>query len=319
MHIKKVIALDIGGTNIRGALVDKEGNISNWFERKTPKDVNSEAIFESICATIDNVKENRAEDIMGIGIGVAGLISHKEGIVRNSPNITSWHDEPLKREIEDRYDIPVEIDNDSNLAGYGEAYFGAGKGVSTLVMLTLGTGLGGGIIIYGKIFRGKDNSAAEIGHITVEAFGLQCICGNRGCLEAYVSSKGIIGRTRNLLKSGVDSRLNNCAKYDVDSLTTLDICNEAMKGDKLSRDILDETGVYLGVGMSSLINLLNPDMIVIGGRIAECSFDFVNIGIEEARKRTYGELSRMPLITKAKLGDRAGILGAGKLVFDYVG
>jgi glucokinase len=313
----RAIGLDIGGTNIRGALVDRNGNLSNWYERKTPKTGGRNVILDAISEVIENVMSN-AKDVVGIGIGVAGLISHKEGIVRVSPNILFWKNEPLKNEIEDLFGMNVEIDNDSNLAGYGEAHFGAGKRASSLIMLTLGTGLGGGIILDNKIFRGKDNTAAEIGHMTIKSDGLRCVCGNTGCFEAYVSAAGIIERAKNLLNSGAVSTLRNKSNYNPENLTTLDICSEAIEGDKFSQNILDETGVYLGIGLSSLINLLNPEIIVIGGRIAECPYNFIEKGIEEAKRRTYGYESRMPIITKAKLGDRAGILGAGKLVFDYV-
>ena len=319
MAKNKALAIDLGGTNIRGAIVSDDGNMSNWFEGKIPDDKDRIKILESIFEVIDHLLESTDDKIVGIGLGITGLVSHDEGIIRTSPNISSWKNEPLKSEIEEKYSIQVIIDNDSNLAGYGEASYGAGKGASILVMLTLGTGLGGGIIIDGKIFRGKNNTAAEIGHMTIKSDGLKCKCGNIGCFEAYVSATGILKRTKNLLNTGAVSILTKNPEFDIDKLTTFDICKRASEGDKLSRKILDETGKYLGVGMSSLINLLNPEIIVIGGKIAYSPYDFIQTGIEEARKRTYGFETRMPLITKTKLEDRAGILGAGKLVFDHVG
>jgi len=306
MKEKKAIALDMGGTNLRGALVDVHGNISNWHERTTPKDEDRTKILDGIFDVIDVLKKKSDAPIVGIGVGVTGLVSYNQGIVMASPNIRSWKDEPLKQEIEERFGIPTFIDNDSNLAGYGEAAFGAGKEASSLIMLTIGTGLGGGIILN------------EIGHMTIVPNGLLCNCGNYGCLEAYVSSTGILQRTRKFLNNGANSSLNDTSKYDPGNLSTLDICSEALQGDELSRQILDETGGYLGIGLSSLINILNPEVIVIGGRIADCRYDFIQKGVEEARRRTYGNEARMPLITKALLGDRAGILGAGKLVFDNV-
>jgi len=317
MEKTKVIGLDIGGTNIRGALVDKSGDTSNWFEGKTPKKGDREEVLEAIFEVLENVKKDE-KDIPGIGLGIAGLVSHDKGIIMASPNINFGKNEPLKSIIEERYNLPVEIDNDSNLAGYGEAYFGAGQGTSLMIMMTLGTGLGGGIILDGKIFRGKDNTAAEIGHMTIKPDGLKCKCGNWGCLEAYVSSTGILQRAKNILESEAETKLKDRTKYKPDTLTTLDICKEAVAGDRFSQTILDETGVYLGIGLSSLINLLNPEMIVIGGRIAECPYNFIEKGITEAKRRTYGNESRMPVITRALLGDHAGILGAGKLVFDNV-
>jgi glucokinase len=314
----KAIALDIGGTNIRGAIVDDEGHISNFHENRNYPDKDPKLILDRIFDIIRKIKDNNNENKIGIGIGIAGLIDHKAGIVHTSPNIPAFKNELLRDDVEEEFKMKTIIDNDSNLAGYGEAHFGAGKGASSVVMMTLGTGLGGGIILDGKILRGKDNTAAEIGHMTIEPNGLDCPCGNTGCLEAYVSATGITKRAIMLFESGEKTSLSDNPDFDASKITPLDLCIEASKGDEFSREILDDTGYYLGVGISSLVNLLNPEIIIIGGRIAECNYDFINVAEAEAKRRTYGDDLRMPIITRAKLGDYAGIIGAGKQVFDYV-
>ena len=241
----------------------------------------------------------------------------KKGLIKDSPNLTGWKDVALKHEIEKRISVPdVFLQNDANAYTFGEWWKGAGKGFSSIVGITLGTGVGGGLILHEKIWSGEDGMAGEIGHMIVEPSGLRCQCGRYGCLESYSSGTGIVRRTITALEKGEDSSLLEKAKDDFNTITPRMIYEEAQQGDNLSRHMLEEAGRYLGIAISSLMNILNVKRFVIGGRVSGAGDIIMRPAMEEVLTRAIKVPEDKEVIVQASLGDDAGIIGAAGIVLE---
>ena len=312
------IGVDIGGTNISIALVDAKGNIKNKVKISTEIDKDSGFVIKTIIENIKLIiKDISAKNLTGIGIGAAGQIDHENGMIQFSPNL-HWRNVHIVKEIRNKFKLPVAIDNDANVACYGEFLFGAGQGASNVICVTLGTGVGGGIIIDRKIYRGINGSAGEIGHITVESNGRKCNCGNRGCMEAYVGAPHIKERTLEKIKSGRHSIIVKLVNGSLNKITPKRLEEAALYRDKLALEIWQETGFYLGTGLASLINILNPEKIIIGGGVAKAGpvlFDPLRDAL-----RTYAGLSFVAglRVVPAALGGEAGLVGAAALLREQI-
>lgn len=316
--MKYSIGVDLGGTDIKAGLLSEDGSLSYRMVVSTRVDDGAKPIATRIADTIRkiiNATESESQQnrkIIGIGIGAPGLIIANSGIIHFSPNFPGWTDIPLLDYVStelDEIDLPLYIDNDVNVMVLGELHHGAGVGYENVVALTLGTGVGGGVVIGRQVYHGSWNTAGELGHTIVQPNGRKCGCGNKGCLEAYAGAKGIVERTQQRIAEGKKTSL----AYD--ELTPKQIANAANDGDKLAVEIFSETGRYIGIALTSIAHILNPQIAIIGGGIAAAgeSLLFQHIR-KEFKQRTMDIPSEMEIIP-AKLGNQAGLVGAAMLAY----
>ena len=323
------IGVDLGGTNIKTGLVSESGEIIHFITTPTNAHSGEKAIVsrigQAIRQLVDQGKSFSVDlkDIVGIGIGSAGLIEPKEGVVHFSPNFAGWYDIPLADLV--KADLahdstnckisafPIVLENDGNAMAFGELCHGAGVGTKNLVCLTLGTGVGGGIVIDGRIFHGSRNAGAELGHTIIQSSGRLCGCGNYGCLEAYVGRHYIVERTRSkIIVEGKHSSLVD----NLNDLTPKMISDAAKKGDEVAIDIFEETGRCIGVALTSLAHILNPEMAIIGGGIADAGEKLLFEPIRsEIKKRAMDTNADSMRVVKAQLGNQAGLVGSAMLIF----
>jgi len=317
---KYSIGVDLGGTNIVCAIVNYQGKIVNRLKVPTFAERGKEATIKRIIKTIHEniVQSNIAlDDIIGIGIGAPGPLDTKRGVINFAPNLPGWRDVPLKKILEVEFSMKVVLENDANAAAWGERCFGIGRGVDNLVCFTLGTGIGGGIIIDSKIYHGSNYGAAELGHMTVNKDGPRCNCGNYGCLEAYSSATGIKNRIKSRIKEGIKSDFLNFDSDDelLDSIRLKSIFETARKGDKLTKDIVEEAISYLGIAIANMANILNPEMVVLVGGITNEGDKLLIPLKEEVKKRAFYSNYKSLKIVIGELGGNAGVLGAAALLW----
>jgi len=303
MSKKYAIGIDLGGTNLRVALVSQEGEIARKIKKAS-----SEEVFNSLLETIEEIMQG---DIAGIGLGVAGLIDRKNGRVFSSPNHRAVEGLDLIEGIQRKFNLPVYLENDANVAALGEKVSGAGKNFENFILLTLGTGIGGGIIYKGELL----DVSAEIGHMSINAEAEKCPCGNIGCLENYASARAMIAKAVAMLEKGAESMLKNCCNGSIYKITPEDIYKSALEGDTLSREILRDAGRALGVGLANIINILSPEAIILAGGLIGAWNIYVQEAIREASRRAFKDVFEAVKIIPSSLGDDAGIVGAASLVF----
>jgi len=310
------LGVDLGGTNVKIAIVDEKGHIAYSNTVPTYADRGFEFAFENIKTLInDTFKESAVNksDIAGIGFGCPGLIDSVNGVIRDLPNMPGWVSIPLAELIYKEFELKTKIDNDVRVATLGEHKFGAGVGVSNLICITIGTGIGSGIILDGKLIKGANLCAGEIGHMTLQEHGGPiCGCGNTGCLEALGSASAIIRRGEELLLGGRPSKIREL--MGVGPLTPQIIAEAAQKGDPPAQRILYETGRWIGIGLASVVNLLNPELIIIGGGVAKAGEFLFNPIRETIKKRALKIPGDMVQVEPAMLGESAGVIGASLLV-----
>jgi glucokinase len=317
---KTAIGVDLGGTNLRFGLVREDEKIITRRGTGTMAAEGVEIVLERLTSGIQTLARKAqvaGMKIAGIGIGVPGIISAKEGIVRLSPNLAGWEDIPLRARLMESFSYPVYVENDANAYALGEYWFGAGKGTSCMVCITLGTGVGGGIILDGNIWRGADGMAGEVGHITVNPDGPLCPCGNRGCLERYSSATAVIEMAVAAVARGEKTSLKNLKKAGL-AITPEAVADAAKKGDRVAGRIYSEVGKYLGIAIADLINLLNIECIVIGGGLTGAWDLFIGPLKEEVKARAFKIPAKRCRIVRGKLKDDAGILGAAGLALKTI-
>ncbi|MCX8030584.1 MAG: ROK family protein [Thermodesulfovibrionales bacterium] len=300
------IVLDIGGTNIRLALVSSERGILHKLKEPTTNEP-----LKTIHRMLEVASEIHTNELAGIGIAVAGIVDRQSGVIVKSPNLLSLNGVNLVSEISQNFNLPVLIDNDANAATYGEKTCGAGMKYENFVMLTLGTGIGGGVVINNDLLP----IAAEIGHMTIITNGNKCSCGNTGCLEAHASARAIVDYAITRLKSGLESLLATLYNGNYFKITAQDIYRIALEGDSLARDALREAGKSLGIGIANVVNIFNPQAIILTGGLIGSWNIYVDSAIKEASRRSLPELFTKTTIIPSLLGDDAGIIGAANLVF----
>ncbi|MGB7292617.1 MAG: ROK family protein [Thermodesulfobacteriota bacterium] len=310
----KVIGVDIGGTNLRAASIDKSGKILSRRTVSSDAKKGIEFVMENLISLLTEIIKD--ESISGIGIGIPGIIDVNKGILTQAPNISEVKNYPIKEKLSHKLGsaIDVTIENDANCAALGEWWLGAGKDVDSLIILTLGTGLGGGIILNGKLWRGVNGMAGEIGHMTIDPDGPKCNCGNSGCLESFASAEAI----RRMVREGLRNKnLNTMLREDIKDRRIHDIpeivSRAARIGDKFSLEIWASFGRALGIAIANLTNLLNVEMIVLGGGLSNSWDLFIETASIEARKRGLRAPMENVEIMKCDLGDDAGLLGAAYL------
>jgi glucokinase len=330
------IGVDLGGTNLRVAAVDEKGRLMEKVTFGTKTIVGRDQVLNDMCDAIrqTSAKYQQNGALLGVGIGVPGIIDMQTGMMRESPNLPGWPDYPVRAEIEKRMATPVILENDANCAALGEKWLGAGRHVGDMLMLTLGTGVGGGIIMGGKIHHGMTGMAGEFGHMTVEPDGNQCGCGNRGCLEQYSSATAVVRMAREAIASGEAPGLAKAASSDVE-FSAKEIYNLAIQGDGGARRIFRRAGRALGIALATLINGLNLEMYVVGGGVSSAWEAFSPSVFEELRQRSMVWAATAPadplaspsgasamveaggaqktIVTRALLGSDAGLYGAARL------
>lgn len=311
---KYVIGLDIGGTNMRGALID--GDEERVDELKIPSEANLgiEKLIDNLTDFIEKIRGDK--NIYGIGLGIPGIIDSTKGIITAAPNISHVKDYPIRSALRDRLgpDINLVIENDANMVGLGEWRKGAGKGVDSMIMITIGTGLGGGLILGGELWSGAHGMGGEIGHMTINPEGPECKCGNYGCLETYASANAIRRMVTQAISDGsvsaaLGDRVKGAAPGEIPKL----VMEAALSGDETAIGIWQELGKALGIAIASLQNLLDVEMVVLGGGIANAWDLFIRRLEDEAALRGFDAPMKKLRIEKSVLGDDAGILGAGYL------
>jgi len=308
------IGVDVGGTNVKIALVSDNGQIIYSNSIPTRAEMGYEHTVNSMKDAIrELLRETKmsASDIEGIGFGFPGQIDCKNGIVRLAPNIPGWVDVPIASIMESEFGIPTRVDNDVRTAALGELNYGAGVGCENLICITVGTGIGSGIVLNGKLVRGANNAAGEIGHIKLtDHGGPLCGCGDRGCLEAYASGPSIVALAEEYIKGGKSTKYRELANPDI---TPYIVAVAAKEGDPVARQIFKVMGEYIGIGLTSVVNLLNPEKIIIGGGVAQAG-DILFDPIKETIAKRAMTIQREVEIVPAQLGNTAGVIGASLLI-----
>ncbi len=312
MSDKIYIGVDLGGTAIKVGICDQQGKLIQTYEGPTGTEQGSDAVLERIaeyCRKIVADSPFEWEQVAGIGAGIAGFLDIQEGLVKISPNL-GWRDVPVKKILEEKLGKTVSIDNDANVAALGEAWSGAGAGIANSVCFTLGTGVGGGIIINGRIYQGYKGTAGELGHIQVvpDLEAIQCGCGQIGCLESVSSATGIIRMAKDAVERGDRTSLSL-----VDNITAKDVFDAAKAGDEVALRIVNRAAFYLGKSMSILAVILNPQRFILGGGVSRAG-DILFNPIREIFQKYTPEASREGVdIVPAILGNDAGVVGAAGL------
>lgn len=308
MEKKYVIGVDLGGTKIYTALVDLDGKIKKEITIKTEADKGEVAVLEKILYTIDHVLVGSdINEVRAIGIGSPGPLDVEKGLIVYTPNLP-FKNFNIVKPIREKYNVDTYLDNDANVATLGEFMFGAGKGSKNMVFITASTGIGGGAILNGSLFRGSTSNALEIGHMTVMNGGPRCGCGNTGCAESLASGTAIMKRANEAVESNAYTSLKNYEK-----VTAREVFIEAEKGDREAQDILNNALTYLGITIANAANIFDPDIIVLGGGVSNGGrivFDKIK---EEMDRRCLRTIANHCEVKKAMLDSKAGVLGAAAL------
>ena len=281
------IGVDLGGTNLRIAAVSSDGALLEKVTLGTKVALGRDHVITEMCDAIQRLSAQYRQTgkFLGAGIGVPGIIDMQTGMLRKSANLPGWEDYPVLAEIERRLGARVVLENDANVAALGEQWLGAARGVPNMAVVTLGTGIGGGIVLAGKIWHGMNGMAGEFGHITLEPNGHPCGCGNHGCAEQYASASAIVRMAREAIASGAAPSLAQSASADPE-FGAKSVYNLAIQGDEHARKIFRTFGSYLGILLAGLINVLNLDMFVIGGGVSSAWDAYAPTMFEELRARS---------------------------------
>jgi glucokinase len=313
VKINYAVGLDMGGTNIRAAAVSKTGEVLVMLRGPARAKGTARATVENIAAQILALEEAARGRGLGraiaIGVAVPGPLNVRTGVVYAAPHVKAWRSFPLRRNLERVLKRSVIVENDANAWALGEYWRGAARGRKNVVLLTLGTGVGGGLIVDGKIVHGRSGMAAELGHVTVEPNGMPCDCGNFGCLEAYASASGLCGllkKRSQLEESTLPAKyLDSGGEFSARKMTSA-----ARVGDRVAIEIFETAGRYLGIAVASFINIFNPEMVVIGGGVAGALSLMRPIMAREVKARAFSAAVAQTRIVKAALGAEGGVVGA---------
>jgi glucokinase len=332
------IGVDLGGTNLRIAAVSETGDLLEKVTTGTKVSLGRDAVIAEMVDAIRALagKFRGAHQLLGVGIGVPGIIDERTGMLRESPNLPGWNDYPVRDEIERRLGAPVILENDANSAAMGEKWLGAAREMPHMCMITLGTGVGGGLVLEGRIWHGMTGMAAELGHIMVDPNGPRCGCGSVGCVEQFASASAVVRMAREAIASGRAPELARAASGDPEFSAKL-VNNLAVQGDKPAQQIFQKVGWALGVLIADLVNALNLHMYVIGGGVSSAWGSFAPAMFAEVQKRSFVYAATAPddiskeiaegasatlkpltssprtIITRALLGGDAGLYGAARL------
>lgn len=312
-----IVAVDVGGTNIATGLVDLNGNVLHRGKRPTCAGTGVANILKRIIDAISEEleeAENQALEPKGIGLGIPGLQDSLGGISFSAPNLDPrWQDIKVPARIEEHFGLPAEMDNDVRCHALGEKLFGAGRGVDNMILITLGTGIGSGIFIDGEMFYGAGSCGGEVGHVTIAEDGPLCSCGNYGCVEAFCGAPGITRRAKEAIGAGRESRILEMAG-EMEEINPRIIYEAAVAGDPLAQEIMDDTGKYIGIAMAGVVNIINPELLVVGGGVAQAGEMLIGRIRDEIKKRAMIKQAALVKVVAAQLGEDAGLIGAAMLL-----
>lgn len=312
-----IIGVDLGGTNIVVGAMSADGSREYaMHEIPTRASLGADAVVERIVQLIERVAaETMAatgtprEAFLGLGIGSPGPLDREKGLVIVTPNL-GWRDFPLRDRVSEAVGMPATLDNDANCATLGEWWLGAAKGGRNVIGLTIGTGIGGGLILDGRLYHGASDAAGEIGHATIESTGRRCGCGNYGCLEAYASGPAIAERAREALAGGEPSAMPAMVGGDLSRLTAALVYQSARDGDRLAQEVVRETARLLGAGVANLLNIFNPDVVVLAGGVTQAGDALFEPMRAEVRRRAFKPAVDACRIVPGALQGKAGVVGA---------
>lgn len=311
-----VIGVDLGGTNVTVLLLDSRGGICSVIKDKTSAREGPTVVLGQITSLVLALVDQAdlaLSQVRGMGIGLPGVVASATGMALFLPNLPGWHDIPVAKYFKESLGLEVYCENDARMAAWGEKLMGAGQGFADLVCLTLGTGIGSGVFLQGKLWRGHLGSAGEIGHLTIEKDGPVCTCGNRGCLEMYASGRGIARRTREALVKNESSLLNQLVGGKIEEVSAATVHEAALAGDQLALCLLQETAEYLGLALANLANILNPEVLVLGGGVTSGMGEMLLSPVRKVVNERAMSLNSQVVIKQAQLGERAGAIGAAHL------
>ncbi len=309
-----IVGLDIGGTNMVVGLVPFSGGDPRALrkERTRPEKGGRDVVARAAAMVRESIESSPgmgSGEVVGIGIGSPGPLNRASGLVLETPNL-GWRDFPLRDLVREATGLPATLDNDANCATYGKRWQGAGRGAKTLVGLTLGTGIGGGLVLGGELYHGASDAAGEFGHMTIDTTGRKCKCGNYGCLEAYASGPNIAARALEGLEAGVESILPELVDGKTSEITAATVYEAVVLGDAFAEEVMKETAKVLGVGIANLVNALNPDAVVIAGGVTQAGDHLFEPLRKEVRRRAFRSAVDACRILPAALPETAGVIGA---------
>jgi glucokinase len=314
---KYAIGVDLGGTSIKLGIVTNTGRIIKKITIRTEAEKGSKKVIENIISGINELTEKSKYKISGIGIGCPGVVTPGKGIVENPPNLPGWDRVNIGKIISHEFKKTVLVDNDANAAAIGELTFGSGKKYNSFIMITLGTGVGGGIVINKKIYHGDFGAAGEIGHISIDYNGPKCNCGSYGCIEAYAGNLYLRERVRTQLIKHPESKIWKLINNDLSKVSPRNIQDAAEQGDEFAKSVIDELGMHLGSAFASLCNVLDISVFIIGGGIAGFGKPLFDSIRKTIARRVMAPIRPRVRVLPAKLKNDAGIKGASALVFHH--
>lgn len=314
MSEKIYVGADIGGTAIKVGICNKDGELLQTYEGPTETQQGADRILANISKYVRYLVSESPyswEQVVGVGVGIAGFIDFDKGFVKFSPNLPPLVNVPLKDHLEAELEKPIRVNNDANVAALGEAWGGAGRGVSSVVCYTLGTGVGGGIVVNGRLIEGASGMAGEVGHMSIvpDLEAIQCGCGKMGCLETVSSATGIVRMARDAVERGDRTSLS-----EVPELTAKAVCDAAKNGDEVAQRIVNRAAFYLGKSMAAVSVIVNPQRFVIGGGVSKAG-EFLFAQIREVFQKYAPDKAQEGVdIVAAQLGNNAGVVGAAGLM-----
>jgi glucokinase len=310
--MQNFVGIDVGGTSIKGGVVDDTGRVLSSVSLATEAHLGQEHGLERMCATVREAvaaAQLRLDDIAAIGVATPGTMDIPAGLILDPPNLKPWKNVPVRQRVHDVFQKPTAFQNDANAAAYGEFWVGAGKDVHSMVLFTLGTGVGGGIIIGDLVVEGEHSHGAEVGHIKIEMTNpRQCGCGRWGCLEAYASATAVVKRTLEALQQS-RSALSEVLKTNGE-VTSRDVFDAAAAGDALATKIVEDTAYYLAVGAMNLMHTIDPNMVVFGGGMIAAGDEFLARIREHVKRLAFPVPAEKTTLCYARLGTDAGFIGA---------
>ncbi len=311
-----IVGVDLGGSKIGAIVADASGNIEARNSADTLAAEGPDAVIQRL---IECIRELTAEtEVAGIGVGAAGGHDTGTGVVTFSPNLPGWHNIPLCDIIRREFGVPTHVHNDCTLAALGEHRFGAGVGVDNLVYVGLGTGIGGGIIVDGQVYSGTSGAAGEIGHMVIDVKGPPCVCGSAGCWETFASGRAVAQEAAREMEAGVLTAIRRYAGGDVKKVTAETVFRAAQDGDYFANELISRTAYYVGIGLVNVVNIFNPQLVLVGGGLSKMGSLLLDPAIEVVKERAFRVSSEAVRIEVAQLGDDAGTLGAVALVAGHI-
>jgi glucokinase len=321
--VRFVLGVDIGGTNLVVGAVSEDGSeLLALRSQPTHPEEGSEAVLGRLLAMGKSVMDETCRtslnaEFLGVGVGAPGPLDTKRGVVLLTPNL-GWVNLPLRELVHDGLGIPTAIDNDANCAVLGECWMGAARGARHVIGITIGTGIGGGIVVNGRLYHGASDCAGEIGHTTVEVNGRRCKCGNYGCLEAYASGPAIAGRAVEAIEAGQPSRLPEYVDGELDRITAQTVYQAAHDGDELAEEVVSDTAKFLGAGIANMINIFNPEIVVVFGGVTYAGERLFAPLRREVARRAFKPAVAVCRIVAAELIGTAGVYGAARTFLDQM-